>query len=393
MSATPTGLAKGCAHSCARTLPHVGRYRVELANDWQDALSRWNDLGLATPFQDLRCLSAWYEFFTSDPAITALIAIVFDIATSELVIALPFVRHVQNGVRVIEFADLNLTDYNAPLLGPMAPYDLANSCELWRVLRRALRQVPGGADLIRLRKMPDQIGGRVNPLALLAQAGPCALNGNIVMTGDDFEAWRFTLERTVRKELKRSWRVFTREAQAGFEVVSNPTEALRLFSIMEIQQEFRMKSLGHNFSLNDTTTAAFYRRIVEQVVNGFAVVSALKDGNNIVATLLGIRSGDHYVMIRISNAGDRWSKCSPGRLIIERTMEVLHKDGVRYFDFSIGNYAYKRRFGVVVIDLVELSAAINWRGWPYLLHDRVALWLRRHPTIEKHVRRILRKQS
>lgn len=49
-------------------------------------------------------------------------------------------------------------------------------------------------------------------------------------------------------------------------------------------------------------------------------------------------------MIRISNGGARWSKCSPGRLIIERTMAALHQDGVREFDFSIGNYAYKRRF-------------------------------------------------
>ena len=41
-------------------------------------------------------------------------------------------------------------------------------------------------------------------------------------------------------------------------------------------------------------------------------------------------------MVRISNAGDKWSNCSPGRLIIERTMAALHRDGVREFDFSFG---------------------------------------------------------
>ena len=51
-------------------------------------------------------------------------------------------------------------------------------------------------------------------------------------------------------------------------------------------------------------------------------------------------------MVRISNAGEKWSNCSPGRLIIERTMAALHQEnGVREFDFSVGNYAYKRRFG------------------------------------------------
>ena len=75
-------------------------------------------------------------------------------------------------------------------------------------------------------------------------------------------------------------------------------------------------------------------------------------------------------MVRISNAGEKWSNCSPGRLIIERTMAALHRDGVREFDFSVGNYAYKRRFGVTRLPLLDISAALSWRGWPFALRDR-----------------------
>jgi hypothetical protein len=32
--------------------------------------------------------------------------------------------------------------------------------------------------------------------------------------------------------------------------------------------------------------------------------------------------------------------CSPGRLMVERTMAARHRDGVCKFDFSIGNYAF-----------------------------------------------------
>ncbi len=49
---------------------------------------------------------------------------------------------------------------------------------------------------------------------------------------------------------------------------------------------------------------------------------------------------------------------------------ALHQDGVRSFDFSIGNYAYKRRFGVVPLALVDITAALSWRGWPYVQRDR-----------------------
>jgi CelD/BcsL family acetyltransferase involved in cellulose biosynthesis len=254
--------------------------------------------------------------------------------------------------------------------------------------------LPGGADLIRLRKMPVELEGRPNPLALLDGAGRCALNGNVVTTGDDFDAWRFTLERTVRKELERSWRVFARDAAATFKIIADKDEALRVLSTMETQQGDRMQHLGLNFVLNDETYAAFYRNLVhDNVASGYAVLSALTVGDEVVATLLGIRRGPRYVMVRISNAGEKWSNCSPGRLIIERTMAALHKDGIRQFDFSIGNYAYKRRFGVARFPLVDITAALSWRGLPYALRDRAARWLRRHPKLAERAKRALGKPA
>jgi len=161
---------------------------------------------------------------------------------------------------------------------------------------------------------------------------------------------------------------------------------------MESQQGERMQQLGLNFVLNDETCAAFYHNLVhDNVGNGYAVLSALTVGGEVVATLLGIRQGARYVMVRISNAGDKWSNCSPGRLIIERTMAVLHKDGIRQFDFSIGNYAYKRRFGVERIPLVDFTAALSWRGLPYALRDRAARWLRGHPQLAERLKRALGK--
>src|SRR6478752_4838796 len=117
--------------------------------------------------------------------------------------------------------------------------------------------------------------------------------------------------------------------------------------------------------LNDDTCAAFYRNLVsENLGNGYAVLTATTSRH-----CSGSATVQHYVMVRISNAGDKWSNCSPGRLITERTMAALHRDGVREFDFSIGNYAYKRRFGVTRLPLIDISAALSARGWPYVLRD------------------------
>ena len=367
-------------------------FRVEVMSDWQAAIARWQDVSPSTPFQHRQWYDAWYGAFAGADGVEPLIAVVTDASTGELAVMLPLIRRRQSNIRIVEFADLDLTDYNAPILGNAAPRDARAARVLWRDLLKALRRMQGGADLIRLRKVPVDLDGRANPLALLDAAGPCSLNGNLVTTDENYDAWRYTLEKTVRKELERSWRVFTRDPAAAFKLITDHHEALKILSTTEVQQGTRMQSLGLNFVLNDETCAAFYRNLVRDGVgSGYALVSALTVGDEVVATLLGIRSGAHYVMIRISNAGEKWSNCSPGRLIIERTMAALHQDGVREFDFSVGNYAYKRRFGVARLPLVDISAALRWRGLPYALRDRVARELRSYPQLTAFLKRALGK--
>ena len=376
----------------ARANTRAAGFRVEVMSDWQAAIARWQDVSPSTPFQHRQWYDAWYGAFAGADGVEPLIAVVTDASTGELAVMLPLIRRRQSNIRIVEFADLDLTDYNAPILGNAAPRDARAARVLWRDLLKALRRMQGGADLIRLRKVPVDLDGRANPLALLDAAGPCSLNGNLVTTGEDYDAWRYTLEKTVRKELERSWRVFTRDPAATFKLITDHHEALKILSTTEVQQGTRMQSLGLNFVLNDETCAAFYRNLVRDGVgSGYALVSALTVGDEVVATLLGIRSGAHYVMIRISNAGEKWSNCSPGRLIIERTMAALHQDGVREFDFSVGNYAYKRRFGVARLPLVDISAALSWRGLPYALRDRVARELRSYPQLTAFLKRALGK--
>jgi CelD/BcsL family acetyltransferase involved in cellulose biosynthesis len=385
-----TVLTTSAGKLSARAAARAAGYRVELLADWQQAVTRWNAFDPSTPFQHPQWYAAWYGAFAGQ--VEPLIAIITDAATGQQAALLPLIRRLHNGIRIVEFADLDLTDYNAPLLGPAAPRDANAARTLWRNLRAALRRMPGGADLIRLRKLAVDLDGRPNPFAMLDEAGPCSLNGNLVTAGEDYDAWRYTLEKTVRKELERSWRVFTRDPAATFKLAGDHDEALKILSTTEAQQGTRMQSLGLNFILNDATCAAFYRNLVRDGIgNGFALVSALMAGEEVVATLLGIRVGSRYVMIRISNAGEKWSNCSPGRLIIERTMAALHKQGVREFDFSIGNYAYKRRFGVTRLPLIDFSAALSWRGLPYALRDRAARELRSYPKLAAYLKGALGK--
>jgi CelD/BcsL family acetyltransferase involved in cellulose biosynthesis len=194
-------------------------------------------------------------------------------------------------------------------------------------------------------------------------------------------------------QLARSWRVFSRNPGAAFRIIDNVDEALAVLDTTNAQQQERMQQLGLPFTLNDETCSKFYRDLVRRgLAEGYVIASALTCGRAIVATVLGIRHGNSFVFLRISNAGKKCSPCSPSRLIIERTMAALHQDGVRNFDLSIGNYAFKRRFGAAQLLLTDVSIALGWRGIPYALRDRAAQRLRRFPWLAERVGRMRGKR-
>jgi CelD/BcsL family acetyltransferase involved in cellulose biosynthesis len=62
------------------------------------------------------------------------------------------------------------------------------------------------------------------------------------------------------------------------------------------------------------------------------------------------------------------------------------------FDLSIGNYAFKRRFGAIPIPLTDVSLLLGWRGLALLLRDYAAQWLRRYPALSERVGRALGKR-
>lgn len=171
-------------------------------------------------------------------------------------------------------------------------------------------------------------------------------------------------------------------------------EALKALDVMDLQQQERMQKLSLEFVLNDKTHAQFYRDLVRHgLADGYVVVSTLSCDEAVVATMLGVRQDDYFVVLRISNAGARWSHCSPSKLVVERTMATLHEQGIRRFDLSVGNYAFKRRFGAVQIPLTDASVALGWRGIPYVLRDNAAQGLRRYPWLAQKIGRALGRSS
>jgi len=348
---------------------------VDFLRDWRQAALRLSD-GHRTAFQHGYWLDAWYAAFHGVPP---LIAVITDAATGRDIAIVPMFSHVRRGIRIVEFADLDVSDNNAPILACDASFDAAGAQAIGAAFVKGLRALPDRFDLLRLKKLPAYVGAKPNPLVSLGRLGSCSLNGNLVLTGDDYADYQASIK---RMQMPRCWRVFSRHAGARFEIATDVTRAYELLDVIDIQQHERMQQLGLRFVLNDEPHARFYRDVARQgVAEGYAVISALVCDEGIVATTFGVRYGATYYLLRIGHAGKPWANCSPGLLVTERTMAALHAQGVRRFDLSIGNHDYKRRFGAEPVPLTDVSVALSWRGLPFVMRDHAAQGLRRHPRL------------
>src|ERR1700742_1134621 len=361
----------------------VSGFRIDFVDDWKRASACWSGAGQETAFQHPLWFETWYAAFSEA---SPLIAVIADNVTGRQLALVPLIVRVSHGIRIVEFADLNVTDYNAPVLAPGVTFDMTTARSISRTLVAELRKLRG-ADLFRLQKMPGKLANGINPLALLGREGCSSLNGNIIEIGDDFEAYRTSIKRL---QMPRYWRVFSRHPGAAFQMIDSVDEALMTVDVMDAQQLARMQTLGLKFVLNDEVHGGFYRDLVRRgLPSGYVVVSTLTCDEAVVATVLGIRQGDYFAVLRISNAGECWAHCSPSKLVVERTMAALHAQGVRRFDLSVGNYAFKRRFGAVQFPLTDASIALGWRGILLVLRDYAAQWLRRYPWLAEKVDRAL----
>src|ERR1700677_3833712 len=123
----------------------ASRFKVDFVDDWELAAASWSGEDQKTAFQHPLWFDAWYGAFNDA---SPLIAIVGDVATGRKVALVPLIRRVRRGVRIVEFADLNVTDYNAPILRAGVTFDLAEAREISRLLMTELRRTPGGVDLV-----------------------------------------------------------------------------------------------------------------------------------------------------------------------------------------------------------------------------------------------------
>lgn len=340
-------------------------YTVEIARDWKDFAPAWQALAeyaCATPFQHCTWLSDWYRAFTVDHHVAQpLLVSIKDAASDSIAMLLPLALIRQRGLRTITFADLDVTDCNAPLLGPAAPVDAVQAEAAIGAMMTALPS----ADRISFDKMPDAIGARMNPLALASDIAFSRYDYHTVRTPKGWPSYLAGLDRHYRKELNRSQRLLDACGQSRFSIAATPAEAARLLQTIDELQRQRLRERGARHVFDSPPHRHFYDLILRRSRSddpSGTLVSAITIDDELVAGLVMIAHHPKVVFLRIANAGGKLAQVGLGRLIFARTLEALADRGFTQFDFSIGEGEHKRRFGTMPAPLLKLERHLTMRS-------------------------------
>lgn len=291
-----------------------------------------------TAFQHPIWLDAIYDKLVPPLNVEPLIVIVREAANGRLVMVLPLVRRRYRGLRTIEFADLGVSDYVAPVASEATIDAIAADPFACRRIKALLKPF----DMLRIRKLRSP-SESVQRLLGATACSEIPMSAYAVPLGPDFAAWRADkISTSYRKELDKKSRQLHRKGQVVFDCV---TDAETIEATLLKMREYRRPRFETGDLLQDQIYLDFYLDVAIRARSSLArLYSTLMDGVPIAGAMALSHKGSLLVILTGFDH-DNYKSQSLGSLIFEMIAKHGISFGDRELDFTIGDEPYKALFG------------------------------------------------
>ena len=351
---------------------------LEISDDLDAVRTRWlalQERALATPFQTWEWCARLFRTVGAARGARPLIVMVGDGASGEDVALLPLTMERRGALEVVSFADFGLGDYAMPMFVRDGAFRKETAAQLRELLLTRLPQ----ADVIHFDKMPGEFEGVENPLMGLPDLANADLDCWQTRLPERWEDYEKGLSKNSRRAIRRRAAKLEQLGRPSHEILHGGAEAARMLDLLRSIRKARFEKLGREDAMDDPAVHAFYHGIVEGGDGGMPLVSVLRLDGELVAIVFGMLRDDHFYMLALTFAHGRpeVEKCSPALVLVHRTMASLHAQGLRTYDFSIGDQPYKRTFGAVGAPLHEYIEPLTVKGRAWVAARRLRGRLRR----------------
>ena len=380
-----------------RRAPTTARYMAKLHDALDTIAPAWRRLeasGTLLAYQRLDWVEQIVVHVAGPAHARPIFVEVSERATGRPVLILPLALLRRRMHSTITWLSLGLCDYAAPIMADADPMTPDAAAAAWDAVLAVLPK----ADLIEIVQVPETVEGVANPLMALAACRPMAFTASgIAMDGEPETLLKRLCRSSTLRDLGKQRRRLKRAGTVAFVCARTPGEVDAIFSALVEQRRRRFAAIGRFDLLARPEIEAFYRATALQGLQGGPVrLFGLSVDGQWVATFCGLLHGTtfHGLIVTMSDA-EAWRTTSPGLQVYGDCLCWARSQGVTYFDFSVGDMAYKRDFGAAIRPLSQLVQPLTARGRLVERTRRAAdagqAWLRRHPALFERLRTARRR--
>lgn len=331
---------------------------------------RFESIADCTPFQTFDWLLAWQRHIGDRQGAIPMI-VVASFSNGDTAFILPLAVEPSRTARRLCWLGHDVNDYNAPLIARDLSQRLGPEAfrAVWRqLLGRMQREPMSRHDWIELEKMPQSIGGQINPFFHL----PHALNpsgAHIAKLGADWKAFYYDKRSSATRRRDRAKRRHLSEfGEVSFVTCAEPDDVSRTLETLMMQKNRLLARRGigdmfarpgwREFFLNVATNPAM-RHLVH--------VSRVQVGETCAAANVGVVFGETYYHVIASYDDGPLAHYGPGALHLRELLAYAISRSLKQFDFTIGDEPYKLEWTDSDVVLADYAKAATWRGWPACL--------------------------
>ncbi|OAF18641.1 GNAT family N-acetyltransferase [Bradyrhizobium neotropicale] len=330
------------------------------------------DSSAATAFQHPLWLDSLYTKLAAHAGAKRMVVVVRHRASGALAMVLPLLRIRRGPIRTVEFADLRVSDYLAPVCSPDVFSQLIEDETACREIRRLIRPF----DLLRMTKLPDR---RLPIENLLAAPRRVSMDTNAYATVlvAPFEQWRASaLDRSYQKELAKKYRQLQKKGALSFSCCDDSASVLAALDVMRKFRGPRFQAQGDGDLLQRPEYYGFYSDVALRGLGSLVRLYAMKMDGNLIAAVLGLCHRGSFLVIMSAFDIAGYKSQSLGALMFEQVARDCIERGDQMLDFTIGDEPYKKLFGGQPSPMWTVVQAGSTAGAVTLFALRQAPWLK-----------------
>jgi CelD/BcsL family acetyltransferase involved in cellulose biosynthesis len=354
----PRGLSQLRLSGSLAIRAEIFRSFAEVEAKWRKAQAHCACYG----FQSFEWLSAWQETIGAAEGIEPYIVHIAG-ENGDTLMLLPLGIERRFGVSFTSFLGGAVADYNAPIVCPDFAARL-DAVLLDRLLAWVMERLPP-TDVIAFKRMPLVIDGVANPLARLAGA-KYICDAYCATLSDTFAEFQKRRSAKFFSTARRKWRRLSEVAPTSLCIAESPDDVAEILRVLVRQKRRRLRELGSSDPFARLGYLAFYENLARRHwAGGLIQTSALRVGGAVVATHWGMVFRNRFYWLMPAYEGADWAQFSVGTLLMQSLVEWSISKGLKKFDLTVGDEAYKNLWADHTLPLYEHIRGMTGKGKIY----------------------------